>query len=126
MLRAGVPYCLPRWFLAVTKRMTDQLRRALGGEGLNVAHFLRLTYSLAGNHCPSVKEITGNGEPGRSSPPSLRKTKPLNSLAYVGEYAGFGRLGNPVQSRLLSLCSLLSQEQDICQAREKMCCCGAG
>lgn len=50
--RAGILYCcLPRWFLAgKEKQMTDQVQREPDGEALNVAGFLRLAPSLAGNH----------------------------------------------------------------------------
>lgn len=55
VLRAGILYCcLLQWCLASKeKQMTDQIRRELDGEALNVTSFLRVTYSLAGNHCPT-------------------------------------------------------------------------
>lgn len=47
---------IPQWFLASKeKQMTDQTQRELNDEALNITGFLRLTYSLAGNHLCLLK-----------------------------------------------------------------------
>lgn len=72
-----------------------------------------------------VKETTGNGGLGFSPQPSPRKIKPAYLIPWwasqhpSGENTDFGRTENTVQSLCLSLCSLLSQERDIHQFRQK-------
>lgn len=112
--------CLLQWFLNLQGEANDR-------PGMERTGWWSILGSLRAwleNPAPSVKETTGNGGLGFSPWPYLRKIKPAYLIPWwashpSGENVGFGRLENTVQSLCLSLCSLLSQEGDIHQCREK-------
>lgn len=101
--------------------MTEQIQREPDGEALNVTSSGSLTAWLENTAIPvkylEMEDLSSAHVPvwGKIKPACLNS---LVSIVCIGEYDGFGRLKNTLLSLLLSLYSLLSQEQDIYQVRE--------